>query len=147
MSIQKYGTFTEARNPDGTFASGNSGRPKGARNRTTRAVEALLEGQSEALTQKAVDMALAGDTTALRLCLERIAPPRKDVPISFELPIIENAQSAAEAAQAVLSAVAQGEITPLEGTAVMGMIENYRRVLETTDLEYRLQELEAEQWA
>jgi hypothetical protein len=53
MSIQKYGTFTEARNPDGTFASGNPGRPKGARNRTARAVEALLEGQSEALTQKA----------------------------------------------------------------------------------------------
>ncbi|MFT7594636.1 MAG: hypothetical protein ACI8R4_001958 [Paracoccaceae bacterium] len=91
-------------------------------------------------------MSLGGDTTALRLCLERIAPPRKDVPISFELPVIEDAQSAAEVAPAVLSAVAQGEITPLEGATVMGLIESYRRVLETTELERRLQELEADQW-
>jgi len=144
MNSRKYGAITEDRNPNGTFSIGNPGRPKGARNRTTRTVEVLLAGQSEALTQKAVDMALGGDTTALRLCLERIAPPRKDVPVSFELPVIENAQTAAEAAQAVLSAVAQGEITPLEGASVMGLIENYRRILEATDLEHRLQALESD---
>ena len=145
MSARNCGATTVDRNPNGSFSLGNPGRPKGARNRTTRAVEALLDWQSKALTQKAVDMALGGDTTALRLCLERIAPPRKDVPISFELPVIDNAQSASEAAQAVLSAVAQGEITPLEGTAVMGLIENYRRILETTDLECRLKALEGDQ--
>jgi hypothetical protein len=36
----------------GKFAPGNPGRPKGARHRATRAIEALLEGQGEALTQK-----------------------------------------------------------------------------------------------
>jgi len=59
--------------------SGNaSGRPPGSRNKTMLAMEVLLDGQMEALTQKAVDLALEGDTTALRLCLERICPPRKE---------------------------------------------------------------------
>ncbi len=42
----------------GKFASGNPGRPKGARHKVTRAIEALLEGQSEQLTQVAIDKAL-----------------------------------------------------------------------------------------
>ena len=54
-----------------------AGRPKGARNKTTMAVEALLEGEAQALTRKALELALAGDTTALRLCLERIAPRQR----------------------------------------------------------------------
>ena len=49
-------------------------RPKGARNRATLAAETLLDGEAEALTRKAVELALAGDTTALRLCLERVLP-------------------------------------------------------------------------
>ena len=58
--------------------SGNpAGRPPGSRNRATIAAEALLEGEAQALTRKAIELALAGDTTALRLCLERIVPQRK----------------------------------------------------------------------
>lgn len=136
------GKTTDERNPDGTFAQGNSGRPKGARHRITRAVEELLEGQSEAITQKAVEMALDGDSTALRLCLERIAPSRKDAPINFDLPPIRSAEEASEAAQAVLRAVSAGEVTPLEGATVMGLVEQFRRVLETTELERRIATLE-----
>jgi hypothetical protein len=59
--------------------SGNpAGRPKGARNKATVASETLLDGEAEAITRKAVEMALDGDTTALRLVMERILPPRKD---------------------------------------------------------------------
>src|SRR4051812_29118501 len=58
--------------------SGNpNGRPKGARNATTLALETLLDGQATALTQKAIDLALTGDMAALRLCLDRIIPARK----------------------------------------------------------------------
>ncbi len=53
------------------------GRPKGARNKTTTMAEALLEGQAEALVQKVVSMALKGNITALRLCLERLIPPKR----------------------------------------------------------------------
>ncbi|MCL6286020.1 hypothetical protein M3P21_21115 [Ruegeria sp. 2012CJ41-6] len=137
------GSNTEARNPDGTFKPGNPGRPRGARHKTTRAIEALLEGEGEALAQKAIDLALEGDMAALRLCIERIAPARKDAPVSFNLPRIESAQDASEAAQAVLRAVSEGELTPLEGATVMGLIEQFRRVLETTEIEKRISALEA----
>jgi len=132
-------TYTDE---NGKFATGNPGRPKGARHKSTLAVETMLEGQSEALTKKAIDLALEGDTPALRLCLERIAPPRKDSPVSFDLPAIESAAQASEAAQAVLRAVSDGDITPLEGAAVMTLVEQYRRTLETTELESRIAALE-----
>ena len=39
-------------------------------------VEQLLEGEAEVLIRKAIERALAGDGTALRLCLDRIILPR-----------------------------------------------------------------------
>ena len=70
----------------GKFTSGNSGRPKGARNRKTLTIESLLEGQAEALTQTAISKALDGDSMALRLCMERMATAPKDNPVSMALP-------------------------------------------------------------
>lgn len=130
------------RDTDGTFTAGNAGRPKGARNKTTQAVLAMLEGEGEALTRKAISMALAGDGMALRLGLDRIAPPRKDNPIQFSLPRMASAHDAAQAAGAVLGAVAEGDLTPLEGTVVMGLVDGYRRALETSELEARVAALE-----
>lgn len=75
MTDQNKTTGKNGRETDGRFAPGNSGRPAGARHKTTLAIEALLEGEAEALTRKAIELALAGDMTALRLCLERIARP------------------------------------------------------------------------
>ncbi|MFT4792443.1 MAG: hypothetical protein ACI9ZM_000581 [Paracoccaceae bacterium] len=135
-------TRNSGRNTDGTFAQGNSGKPRGARHRATQAALALLDGQAEALTRKAVDMALGGDVTALRLCLERIAPPRRDAPVAFPLPAMTCARDAAEAAGAVLGAVSEGDLTPIEGAHVMGLVEAWRRTFETTELEARLTALE-----
>jgi hypothetical protein len=68
--------------------------------------QSMVSRTAGALTRKAVEMALAGDTTALRLCLERMARPQRDVPVQFTLPGIESAPNAAKAAGAVLEAVA-----------------------------------------
>ena len=137
------GSNTDGRNPDGTFAVGNPGKPKGSRHRATQATQRLIEDQSEAITQKAVEMALAGDTTALRLCIERIAPVRKDAPVEFNLPNVKTAGDAAKAAAALLRAVSEGAVTPLEGATVMGLLEQYRRALESSDFEKRIEALEA----
>lgn len=137
------GSNADKRNSDGTFAAGNPGKPKGSRHRATQAIEVMLEGQQEALTQAAIDKALEGDVTALRLCLDRIAPPRKDSPVSFDLPGIETAEDAANAARAILKAVAAGEVTPLEAATVMAVVEQFRRTLETTEIERRIAVLEA----
>lgn len=130
------------RNSDGTFGPGNPGKPKGTRHKATRAALALLDGEAEALTRRAVELALEGDTTALRLCLERIAPPRKDAPVTFTLPPMQSAADAAKAAGAVLNSVAGGDLTPTEGAHIMALVETYRRTLETTELEARVVALE-----
>jgi hypothetical protein len=135
-------TRKSGRNTDGTFGTGNPGKPKGTRHKATQAALALLDGEAEALTRQAVTMALGGDTTALRLCLERIAPPRRDAPVTFDLPPMETARDAAKAAGAVLGAVAHGDLTPTEGAHIMALVETYRRTLETSDLEARLRYME-----
>jgi hypothetical protein len=65
---------------------------------TTLAVEALLDGEAETITRKAIKLAKDGNMAALRLCLDRIAPPRKDRPVLFELPPVSSAADATNAA-------------------------------------------------
>lgn len=124
--------------------SGNpDGRPAGARHKTTRAIEALLDGEHEALTRKAIEKALEGDMVALRLCLDRLAPPRRDAPISMNLPPVRSAAEAVEASAAVLTAVATGEVTPDEAGRVMALLTAHRAILEAGDHEARIAALEA----
>jgi hypothetical protein len=122
----------------GGFQKGQSGnprgRPAGSRNNATLACEALLEGQAEALTQKAVDLALAGDPVALRICLERICPVRKDRAVRFPLPPITSPRDAADIAAAVAEAVAAGHITPSEAAEIGKVIEIYVKAYQTAEL-------------
>ena len=142
-SLQKQVT-----GPDGHFQKGHSGnpsgRPRGSRNRSTLAAEILLEGEAEALTRRAIELALEGDTTALKLCLERIVPQRRSRALSFDLPPIERVGDLAGAIGSVLQEASCGRLLLDEAAALVGMMETKRRVLETIDLEQRLQALEAD---
>src|SRR5579859_7991382 len=92
--------------------SGNpAGRRRGSRNRATLAAERLLDGEAEALTRKAVEMALAGDPVALRLCLERTVALRRERAVPIVLPRIASAADLAPAMDAVAGALASGAIT------------------------------------
>ncbi len=123
--------------------SGNpAGRPRGSRNKATLAVECLLEGEAENLTRKAIELAKGGDLTALRLCLERIAPPRKDPPVLFPMPKLETAADAVKASAAIVEAVASGDLTPAEASELGRLVEGFRRTLEVSELEERLSRLE-----
>lgn len=123
--------------------SGNpKGRPSGSRSRVTIACEKLLDGDARAITKKAIELAKAGDTVALRLCLDRIAPPRKGSPISFSLPEMTNSGDVRAAAMSVLQAVSVGQISPEEAGAVVPLIEAVRRAIETDDISRRLEALE-----
>jgi hypothetical protein len=123
--------------------SGNlRGRPKGSLNKVTLASQALLDGQAEALTRKAVELALAGNSMALRLCLERVLPPRKDLPVNLNLPPLQGVDDLPQAFQAIIAAVAQGEISPGEGQILNTMLQGFRKGCETMDLEARVAALE-----
>src|SRR5262245_56401900 len=122
----------------GKFRPGNPGRPKGSRHKTTLAIEALLDGQAEKLTEKAIQMALGGDVTAMRLCLDRLAPPPKDRHVQIALPNLAGVQDMTTATDAVVDAVTSGTITPSEGEAIAKLIEVHRRTVELVDFETRL---------
>ena len=137
---------TGSKQVGGRFEKGVSGnprgRPMGSRNNATLACEVLLEGQAEALTQKAVEMALAGDTVALKLCLERIYPTRRDRAVRFPLPPITSARDAADIAAAVAQAVAAGHLTPSEAAEIGKVIDVYVRAYQTAELNDRVARVE-----
>jgi hypothetical protein len=120
---RKYASNTRTGPLGRPFRLGNAGKPKGARHRTTQAVESLRDGEAEKLTRKAVEMALASDVTALRLCFERICPPRRDRPVAVELPKIERAADMVTATAALVDAAACGVITPAEAAELGKLID------------------------
>ncbi len=123
--------------------SGNpSGRPSGSRNATTVAIEKLLEGEAAAITRTCIERALAGDSIALRLAMERIAPVRRGRPVQFDLPPMTNASDVGRALGVVLRATATGALTPEEAATIAGIFETKRRAIETGELEQRLDQLE-----
>lgn len=133
---------TVKRDERGRFGPGNTGRPKGARNRASRAVEALLDGEAEALTRCAIERALEGDTVALRLCLDRIAPAAKERAAPIALPEISSAADLPQALAALARAVAAGDLAPGQASSVAALLDTTRRAFETADLEARLSNLE-----
>jgi len=124
--------------------SGNpAGKPRGAKNKATIAAETLLDGEAQALTRKAIELALGGDSMALRLCLERIIPPRKDRPVILKtIPPVKTGSDATKFMARVLESVSNGELTPSEGEAIGQVLGLFCKSLETRDFEERLQRLE-----
>lgn len=134
------------RKQGGRFQKGQSGNPAGkapgTRNKATRAMEKLLDDEAENITRKAIELAKTGDGPALRLCMDRLLPPRRDRHVTFALPPIECAADAASASATLLSAVSAGEITPSEATELGRLIESYVKALEASEFEERLARLE-----
>ena len=123
--------------------SGNpAGRPKGARNRATVALEAILDQDAESIVRKAIEMAQDGDSAALRLCLERLLPPRKDRHITFPLPAIDTAADVVKATNAMLQAVANGDLTPSEAAELGKLVTAHVEAIKATDHEERLRAIE-----
>ncbi len=137
----------QVRNNNGTFHKGNSGnpggKPKGARNKTTLAIQELLDGEAEAITRKVIELAKEGDSAAIRLVMERILPARKDSPVTLTIPEINKLDDIVAVVGSIINAVASGEITPSEGQAITTMIEHLRHNIETLQLQQKLEHLES----
>jgi Family of unknown function (DUF5681) len=128
------------------FAKGQSGnpggKPKGARNRATMLAEKLMQDDVEGIVNAVLTAARAGDMAAARMILDRIAPTRKGRPVEFELPTIETTSDLVPTIEAVVSAMAAGELTPDEASAVAAVIDAKRRAFETIDIERRIAAME-----
>jgi Family of unknown function (DUF5681) len=123
--------------------SGNpAGRPRGARNRTTMLMQDLLADHAEAIGRKAIALAQEGDIAAIRVCMDRLAPARKDEPVAFDLPPLDTAADSVAAAASIVAAVAAGELTPSEAAELAKVIDVYVRALEAKGFEDCLAKLE-----
>jgi hypothetical protein len=127
------------------FLPGNKlgqGRPRGSRNKATLALQDMLGQHAEALVKKCVVMAMQGDTTAMRLCIERLLAPRKQSPVKFKLPPVSTMAELAQAQITMLETLSRGQLTPAEAETIGSLFENRRRMMETEDLAARVQALE-----
>jgi hypothetical protein len=109
--------------------------------------EQLLDGEAETMVRTVVKWAKRGNITALRLCLDRILPPRRDRPVRFVIPELKSAEDSVKALAAITAAVARGELTPSEAAELSRVIETFVKAIETSEIERRLKILEERQFA
>ena len=122
--------------------SGNpKGKPKGTRNKATIAAKDLFEQNSEAITQKIIDLALIGDMTALKLCLDRICPPIKAQAQNIKIESLEN-HNLTDTATRILNEVTQGNIAPDIGSQLIGSLAVIARTEEIEHMKERVEALE-----
>jgi hypothetical protein len=125
---------------------GGPGRPAGSRNKATLALDEIADDAGNAILEKMVEAAKAGDIRSADLVLQRIWPVRKGRPLSLSLPlpVIETATDVVTALGTVADLVGAGDITPDEDQAVASILEAKRRAIETVELESRVAALEQE---
>jgi hypothetical protein len=127
------------------FEPGNTlgrGRPKGSRNQSKSAGQGLFDEYGEHLIRKTIALGMAGDINALRICLERVSPPRRDNCVQMNLPAIRNTQDLDKAAETVSQGIRRGKITPAEGGKLMNIFESRARIIERVQWEERIAKLE-----
>jgi len=98
------------------FKPGRSGNPvgkaKGTRHRITVLAEKMMEDDAPAVVTAVLGAAKAGDMTAARIILDRVAPARRGRPVKFTLPTLETAAEIVRGLGAIVTAVADGTLTP-----------------------------------
>jgi hypothetical protein len=127
------------------FPPGNTlgrGRPKGSRNKV-KPGQTLLDEYADPVMRKCLAMALQGNQSAMRMCMERISPARRGAIVTMNLPPIKTAADVEKAAESVTQAIQHGELTPAGGGTMMYILESRSRVIERVQLERRLEKLEA----
>lgn len=140
--------MTKDREPpkDTRFKRGQSGNPSGrragSRSKVLVALDALGEGEAEAIVLAMVEKAKDGDATAARTILDRVWPPRKGARLRFDLPTVTKADELPVAVGAITRQVADGDISPDEGAVIVALLDAHRKAIETSELAERVAALE-----
>lgn len=138
---QRRGQFGPG-NPGQPFPPGHSGRPKGARNKSTTMLAAMFKGEAESIGRKAIELAKEGRVGAVRLVLDRAYPSRKGLIEGVKLPPMKTAADAVAAMAQIVAAISAGTITTEEARDLSAVVETYRKTLELEEIECRLTEVE-----
>jgi hypothetical protein len=119
-----------------------AGMKSGSRHKATLFVENLLKGQREGLVKKTIELGLAGDVVALKICMDRLLPPLKSRPLRFKLPELRTVSDALSALAAIAEGLSNGQLLPEEGEVLSATVERFIKAVEVTMLEDRLSALE-----
>ena len=137
------------RGPDGKLLPGHPGLPGGGRPRgITNAdlIRTALEQRRDDLIGQVLKNAFNPDghvsNRALELALSRIAPPPRQESERVIIPGFKDAKTLQEKAEAVIAAIATGEVTAEAGEKLLRVLDTYGRAVVTTELERRLEALE-----
>lgn len=127
------------------FQPGNPGRPKGARNKLNVLMDEMRLENGKAVADAMIQKAKDGDVSAAKLLMDRWFPAQRSRTVSVDLPEIKTVADLVPAHDALMSAVADEQITPDEASTLAGILESRRRAIETTELEQRISALESKQ--
>lgn len=125
----------------GRWLPGVSGNPKG-REPTSERIRQMLQPHESELVQAAVFFGVNGDTTALRLCLERLAPPPRPQSDPVVIPGLAEAATLTDKAKAVVDAVGNGVVSPDVAERLLSALANYAKAIEVDELTRRVAALE-----
>ena len=123
------------------FKPGQSGNPAGRKPGTKNKKLELLRSNDTKLQKKVIDMAMRGDTAALKIVADRLWPRLRSQP----LPVSINATSGdiAETGRKVIDAALSGEVTTDILRDILGALYLQGQITELTELEQRLRALES----
>jgi hypothetical protein len=127
------------------FEPGNKfgrGRPPGSRNRRNMRGQQLLDECGEVLIRKAIAEAIKGDIQMLRTFLSYLLRHPTDRAVEIGPVPMGNMEELSKSSEKIWKKVASGKLSLSEARQVDAMIEERRRVLETQELERRVQALE-----
>ena len=134
-------TDKTAKKSPSQWKPGQSGNPLG-RTAGVERVRQMLDPHRVELVAKAVQLALAGDTHALRICMDRIAPlPRAESP-PVSIPGVALGSTMSDKARAIVDAVGAGLISPDAAAMLLGAMANASRIIEGDELAARIARLE-----
>ena len=133
--------MTDAKKKGNLWQKGVSGNPAG-RKKGVELVNQLLKPHAKELVIKAKDLALAGDTQALRICIDRIAPPPRNESAPVFIPGIDQATTMSEKAACIVSAMGNAQISPDSAAMLLGAMASAIKIIEGDELAARISALE-----
>ncbi|MEJ1367982.1 MAG: DUF5681 domain-containing protein [Candidatus Sedimenticola sp. (ex Thyasira tokunagai)] len=126
------------------FKPGQSGNPGGRPKGKSKVAQlrSLLEPSVPDLVAKAIEMAMAGDVAALRLCLERVLPPLKAMDSPVQIEGLSGSLGLSEQGGTVINAMANGSISPTEAATLLKALADQAKIVEVEELDKRITALE-----
>ncbi len=130
-------------NNPGRWKSGQSGNPSGRPIGTGEVAKlrAAIAKHVPKIVRKQVELALAGDTTAARLLLERVIPPLKaeTLPSPLELP---QEATLADSGREALKAAAAGVLSAEQAAQLVALLNGLATLVSADELAARVAALE-----